>query len=540
MRGQQNPRHVWFERNCAAAGEQMFCNSLALFLASGLLLVASSLGLLAFGQQARVSDEQRRWLEVRRRQIELQAARQEVKRMEELFAQGLVPKTKLDQARTDLDKAQLSYQEAVLSLLALEPRISVRQAVKYQTPDGRKVVRLTVANLTPTFDDSQFRLLQNFEGADPIPEELRRRDVQDIFISLKDSGEQLSGSLTGTIAERSARGTIISLPYEMHIPRLNYGEEKTMEFQLLRDVSSVIVSVSYKGQTLEQVVQLQQSEGESTVSVSSTQFSQEADLGGQATYDLRLERSTVDVRSFELKVVNLPRQITYSFIDPSTQARLSQINFPAGVTEQRLGLRLFLPERADEQVKMDQPLEFWALVMDAAQAQKFQQERSYSAREIEQSRVGRVRLLVIPRGVGRIEVSAVSLFSEIQTGETVETSITIRNTGTRRLDNIKLTTEYPPNWRTELAPDIIRSLDINKEAIVRLRIVPPVDVAVGEYEVRIKTESYAYGRRVQSEDKIYRVSVKARTNILATAGLIGGLLALVVGIVIFGVKLTRR
>jgi len=504
------------------------------------LLVSCSLWHNGVAQQPRGSDEQRRFLEVRRRQIELQAARQEVKRMEELFAQGLVPKARLDQARTDLEKVQLSYQEAVLSLLALEPRISVRQAVKYQTPDGRRFVRLTVANLTPTFDDSQFRLLQNFEGADPIPEELRRRDVQDIFVSLKDPGEQPSGSLTGTIAERSARGTTISLPYEMHIPRLNYGEEKTMEFQLLRDVASVIVSASYKGQTLEQVVQLQQAEGESTVTVSSTQFSQEADLGGQATYDLRLERSTVDVRSFELRVVNLPRQITYNFIDPSTQARLSQINFPAGVTEQRLGLRLFLPERADEQVKIDQPLEFWALVMDAGQAQKFQQERSYTAREIEESRAGRVRLLVIPRGVGRIEVSAVSLFSEIQTGETVETSMTIRNTGTRRLDNIKLTTEYPLNWRTELTPDIIPSLDINKEAVVRLRIVPPADVAVGEYEVRIKTESYAYGRRVQSEDKIYRVSVKARTNILATAGLIGGLLALVVGIVIFGVKLTRR
>jgi hypothetical protein len=148
----------------------------------------------------------------------------------------------------------------------------------------------------------------------------------------------------------------------------------------------------------------------------------------------------VDVRQFQLKVVNLPHQISYSFIDPTSQARLSQLNFPAGVTEQRLGLRLFLPERADEEVRIDQPLEFWALVMDEAQAQRSQAERVYTASEIEQSRAGRVRLVVIPRGVGRIEASAVSLFSEIQTGETVDTNITIRNTGTRRLDNIKLTT----------------------------------------------------------------------------------------------------
>lgn len=509
-------------------------------LVGQLCLLLSCVGILAWGQQARISDEQRRFLEVRRRQIELQAARQEVKRLEELFSQGLVPKTKLDQARTELEKAQLSYQEAVLSLLALEPRISVRQAVKSQTPDGRKFVRLTIANLTPTFDDSQFRLLSNFEGADPIPDELRRRDVQDIFVSLKDPGESPTGSLTGTIAERSARGTIISLPYEIHIPKLAYGEEKTLEFQLLRDVASVIVSMSYKGQTLEQVIQLQQAEGEHTVTVSFTQFSQEADLGGQATYDLRLERSTVDVRSFELKVVNLPRQITYSFIDPNTQARLSQINFPAGVTEQRLGLRLFLPERADEQVRIDEPLEFWALVMDKQQAQRFQQERVYLPAEIEQSRAGRVRLVIIPRGVGRIEVSAVSLFSEIHPGESVETTITIRNTGTRRLDNIKLMAEYPLNWRVELQPDIIPALEINREASVRLKIIPPPDVPVGDYEVRLKTESYAYGRRVPSEDKIYRVSVKGQASLWGTAVLVGGLLLLVIGIVVFGIKLTRR
>jgi len=510
------------------------------FLASGLVLLACSFLPPASGQQARVSDEQRRWLEVRRRQIELRAARQEVRRLEELYNQGLVPKMRLDQARTELEKVQLSYQEAVLSLLALEPRLSVRRAVKYQTPDGRKFVRLTVANLTPTFDDSQFRLLQNFEGADPIPEELRRRDVQDIFISLKDPGEQQTGSLTGTIVERSVRGTTISLPYEVHIPKLSYGEEKTMEFQLLRDVSSVIVSVSYKGQTLEQVIQLQQAAGEHTVTVSSTQFSQEADLGGQVTYDLRLERSTVDVRSFELRVVNLPRQISYSFIDPNTQARLSQINFPAGVTEQRLGLRLFLPERADDRVRIDEPLEFWVLVMDEQQARQFQAERPYSLAEIERSRVGRVRLQVIPRGVGRIEVSAVSLFSEIRVGETVETTITIRNTGTRRLDNIKLTAEYPLNWRVEVRPDIVPALEINREQAVKLRIIPPPDVPVGDYEVRLKTKSYAYGRRVPSEDKIYRVSVKAQTNLWATLGLVGGLLGLVIGIVIFGIKLTRR
>jgi hypothetical protein len=244
------------------------------------------------------------------------------------------------------------------------------------------------------------------------------------------------------------------------------------------------------------------------------------------------------VRQFQLKAVNLPHQISYSFIDPTTQARLSQVNFPAGVTQQTLGLRLYLPERADAQVSIDEAMEFWALVTDQAQA--FQQERSYPLAEIEQSRAGRARLIVIPRGLGKIEASAASLYTEIQPGETAEGNITIRNTGTRLLENIKLTTEYPLNWRIEVLPDIVSALEINREAAVKLRILPPAEVQVGDYEIRIKTESYAYNRRVPSEDKIYRVSIKARTNIWGTAALVGGLLLLVIGILVFGVKLTRR
>jgi len=172
------------------------------------------------------------------------------------------------------------------------------------------------------------------------------------------------------------------------------------------------------------------------------------------------------VRSFQLKVLNLPRQISYSFVDLQSQARLSQINFPAGVTRQSLGLRLSLPERADDQVLVDQPHEFWALIVDDATAGKFSQDRAYSDSEMIGAGSGKVKLLVIPRGVGKIEVQAASLFSEIETGQNVETRITIRNTGTRRLDNVKLSAEYPLNWRADFQPNIIPSLDINNELLI--------------------------------------------------------------------------
>jgi uncharacterized membrane protein len=407
--------------------------------------------------------------------------------------------------------------------------------MKYQSRDGRKFVRLTVVNLTPTFDDSQFKMLSNFEGADPIPESLRTRDVSDVFISLRASGE------SGAATEAAARGTTIGIPYEIHIPELKYGAEHTMEFQLLRDVNSVIVAGSYKDQTMEMVVQLQQAETEDAVAISSIQASQESDLGSEATFDIKLERSSVDVRRFQLKVINLPRQISYSFVDPGSRARLSQVNFPAGITQQNLNLTLYMPERADEQVPIDEPLEFWALAMTDAQAKQFQEDKIYSESEIGKSRAGKIRLVILPRGIGEIEVSAVSLYSEILQGESVETSFEVRNSGTRRLDNIRISVEQPPlNWRVEVTPDLIAALEIDREVTVKLRMVPPPDAPVTDYEVRLQTESYAYNRQVPSEDKIFRVSVKAQTNIWGTAALIGGLLVFVLGLVIFGVRLTRR
>ena len=69
---------------------------------------------------------------------------------------------------------------------------------------------------------------------------------------------------------------------------------------------------------------------------------------------------------------------------------------------------------------------------------------------------------------------------------------------------------------------------------------PPSDVPVGDYEVRLRTECSAYNRPVPTEDKVYRVSVKARPNLLGTLGLVGGLVLLVIAVVIFGIRLARR
>jgi hypothetical protein len=489
---------------------------------------------LAAQQPPRASDEQSRLLEVRRHQIELSAARLKLTQAEALFKDGLVSRTELDQAKTAVDIAQLDYQVSLLSLLSLQPRVTLREAVKYETSDGRKFVRLTVANNSPTFDDSQFQLLSNFKGADPIPQALRTRNLRDVFISLRDTGG------AGETGEGGQPGTMIAVPYEQHIRELRYGSSRTLTYQLLRDVESVTMSVTYMGQTENVGVQLQQATSESPIRVTATQISQEADLGAQANYELRLVRPSVDVRSFELMAFNLPREVSHNFVDPRTGARVSQINFPAGVTQQVLTLRLFLPEEAGGgALRIDQPVVFWAAAVEPGRAAALRGQPA-AREQLQAERVGYVELTVTPRGVGRIEVAAPSLYTEISAGEEAGTELIIKNPGTRKLDTVRFTAEAPLGWQAEVTPARLADLGINREQRVALKVRPPEDVTAGEYEVRIRTESFAYNRPVPSEDKTFRVNVKSRVNFLGMTLMVALLLSIVIGVVVTGVKLTRR
>ncbi len=501
-----------------------------------LMLMLAVATLAQTSSHAGSGEEPQRYIEVRRRQLELQSSRRQFEQVEKLAAQGLVAQNELERLRHAVAVASINYQQALLTLLDIQPRISVRSAVKMQEQSGRQFVNLVICNLTAAIDESQFKSLYNLEGSDPLPEAVHNRTINDVFVSLR------GGADAGVNDPKAARvtGAIVSLPYEAHIPQLKYGEMKKLSFQLLTDVDSVTVAITCRNQTQEIPVQLERAAADSETRISSSQLSQETNLGSQAMYNLTLERPTVDIRSFHLKLLNLPRQISYSFIDPQTQARLSQITFPAGVTRLPMGLKLFMPERADDDVQVDKQLEFWALALNEAAAARFGQERPYTEDEIAAAGPGRIKMSVIPRGVGQLVVMAPSLLTEIESGQVVESTLTVRNTGTRRLDNIRLSAESPLNWRVEMTPSVIPYIESNREEVVKLRIVPTENIMVGDYEVRIKTECLTENRRAQADDKVYRVNVKAGTSLATTAGLMGGVLLLVIGVSVCGVKMTKR
>jgi hypothetical protein len=461
-------------------------------------------------------------LRLKSSQLSLELKKADFDRYLKLKEEGLTSEADFAQRRTAYLQAQVDYQQALISFMGSEARISVASAVKFQDAGGKKYVRVTLR-----YSSKELKELAklNISAEDLFPLDFMK-EIKDVSVSLKSEGK------------------IISDPYELVAASLPLEEQRTVTFQLLKDVENLDISIFYSGKTETTSVYLQKGVSANIVTINSAQFSQEADLESLATYDLSLEKFSGEANVFKLELVNLPQPITYEFSDPQTQARLSQIKFTEGVTSMKLSLKLYLPKSADAQVVIDKPLEFYALALDIDQAAKLRELEAANPRlepgAVEGLKAGSVKLELIPRGVGKVEVQAVNLYHEIKVGQTVAMEVRVKNAGTRKLNNIRISTDLPLSWRVEVRPDLIATLEQNQEEVVSIRFLPPPDVSVGDYEPKIRTECVADNRKVESEDKIVRIHISSKTNILGISVLILLLVGLLVGIVVFGIRLTRR
>lgn len=461
-------------------------------------------------------------LTLKKAQLQFEKTKGDFERSLKLMEQGLTSEQAFAQTRTTYLQAQVDYQQALISFMGSEARIAVASAVKFQDTGGRKFVRVTLR-----YSSKELKELAklNISAEDLFPLDFMKQ-IKDVSVSLKSEGK------------------IISDPYEKTVASLSLESEQDVTFQLLKDVEDLDVNVFYSGKNETTSIYLQKGVSANIVTINSAQFSQEADLESQATYDLSLEKFSGEANIFKLGLANLPHQINYEFSDPLTNARLSQIKFTEGVTSMKLSLKLYLPRNADAQVVIDKSIAFYALALDNSQAVRLEnmraQEAAIGPQDIESLRAGNVKLELIPRGVGKIDVQAVNLYHEIKVGESVKMEVLVRNTGTRKLNNIRIFSDLPLNWRSEIQPDLIAFLEQNKEQVVTIEFLPPANVAVGDYEPKIKTECSADNRKVESEEKLVRVHVATKTNILGISLLVVLLAGLLVGIVIFGIKLTHR
>jgi uncharacterized membrane protein len=460
-------------------------------------------------------------LDLKKVRADYEVSRQKYENDVKLYEEKALALNDLNRSKNELLSREVDYQKLILKLISQQSYITVEQAVKYQNERGDRKVKVT---LKSALEGNEEYLSQFQDHFDVFTPEMRSGKIYNIYISLVDNESK----------------TIIGSPYEFRIPFIELGKIGTADFELLKDAESLTVSLNYNNKKDEKNIYLKKGGSSNIIDIAAMQFSQEADLSSGATYQLSLERFSSSDDVYRLVVINLPRQITCDFADGGS--KVSQIRFAQGMNVKKLTLQIYLPDRDDEQIVIDKPIHFQVLALTNAEYGKLEGKNleNITLSELKATVSGEEQLEIIPRGRGKIEVRANSLYHEITTGQEVSMDVTVRNGGRRRLDNIKISAEKPLGWQTVVTPDVIKSLDPEKEVAVNIRIIPPEDGGVGAQEVKIKTEAMADNRKVETEDKTVRVQVNAKTSVFGTILLILALLGLIGGIVWFGIKLSKR
>lgn len=483
------------------------------------LFIITTLLLLPLSAQ---EDQASLLLELKKARASYEIALQNHESDKKLLENEAISQAEFNNSKNELLTREVDYQKLLLQLMSQQSYVIIEKAIKYRTPSGEKRVKVT---LRSTMEGNQDYLKQFEQHFDVFTPEMRSGKIYNIFVSLVNIEDM----------------TIIGSPYETRIPSINLGSSSTVDFLLLRDVESIQVGLNYGGKKDQKNIYLEKDASTALVDIVSSRFAQEADLGSSASFDLSLERFSNTNEIYQLTVLGLPRQITYDFLDGETSARLSQMRFSQGENTRKLTLRTYLPDRDDETVVIDQPISFYAIILTKEVYDKYENRlHELGEQEIARLEGGKIRLELIPSGVGRIIVKAPSLYHEITAGDSVSMKIRIMNDGTRTIDNISITTDNPQNWKTIIDPDVISTLEPGDEVEIDAFIIPPEDANLGAQEVKIKTEAIANNRRVHTEDKTIRIQVNASKSIGWTLFLILLLVGTVIGIVIFGIKISRR
>ena len=443
-----------------------------------------------------------------------------------LAEKGIVPGEDVQAALSDWEdqkllarQAALRLEQTKLDLIREAIRVDVVSAQKYRTEAGELKVDVTLLN---NANLARARAVETRKSETELVETLR---LSDVVVCL-------------------CNGAIISDPYERVIPELPYHGQVTLTFGLLVDLDEVSVVIRYLDAERSLRVRLRKVATREYPTINSAQFSQEGSLGTRVRYDVALERFAQEEKTFRLAAMGLPREITWTFVDSASGARVNQVKFDENTAKHALTLELALPENLSAQL-IDQTIQFEAVVADEKGMRLVQQASAADPLGTRTANVSgfagnAVALELIPRGVGELELSVPNRYREIEPGDVVEVDATIRNTGTAAVQNVRLSAVLPHQWRARLQPEEIKGLDANEEVELVVVIEPGLDLGVGEYDVRLQAAGEVGDIKVEAEDRTVSVRVQAKTNLFAGIALVVVLIVIVLVIGIISVRISRR
>ena len=192
---------------------------------------------------SRTKDDQLRQIQIDKAKLEMDLAKKLMEKKEDELtnlrdmleeANNIVTVQEVNRAEEEYERARAAYEDAKLNLQNVELEslktawhITILGTRRYEARDGREMFSITLKNssLPVKLEESSIVLGR---------EVIISAQIDDIFVSIKGHGEF------------SAQGAIVAIPYEVRIPSLKEGEEKTLEFELVKDeLQDVVVSLKY-------------------------------------------------------------------------------------------------------------------------------------------------------------------------------------------------------------------------------------------------------------------------------------------------------
>ncbi len=449
----------------------------------------------------------------------------EFENAQRLYREDVLTLQEFNKIRKGYEKAELDYKQSQIDLERTEldllqdvSNITIVEANKYKSlKGGKRMVDIVLKN-TSNADWAEVL------GEDKLDDLL---GIQNVIVSIRD-------------------GAIAGEPYEVIIPTIALHEKKKITFRLLKDSDQLDVVMSFLESERIYSVVLKKGSLDDVPTISSSQFSQEGEIDSRISYGIVLERLSEDEKSFRLVVLNLPRQIEHSFFDPETRASLSQVRFTEQTSKIILNLVLAIHENLDRDL-IDKTSTFYVLVTQTSELAKINElkdkygEDTIPEEQIERLKGDKVKLELIPRGVGELVVVISNRYQEIGTDQTeLSLKVEIHNRGTLGVGNVKLAPDLPYEWYYEIEPDLIKIIDPDDKIPVTLKILPPPDIGVGDYTVGVEAQGEVGNVKVESVKKNITIRVGSEASLAGSLTLVGVLILMLVGMVVAIRRVSRR
>ena len=178
-----------------------------------------------------------------------------------------------------------------------DPYISVVSARRYKQGDRRYLeVVLTYGAINGETEETDTGAAGYSEGA-------TAQEINNVYVSIKDDTE-----------------SIIGFPYEYRIPTLKDGQEKTLDFELRRNVDSLIVSLKYLDQEIPYKIHLEEDTRHISI-LSAKKFRIASNTGGQMMVTIQLKNTStteampINATPEEIAAANEIRGIYISLLD---------------------------------------------------------------------------------------------------------------------------------------------------------------------------------------------------------------------------------